>query len=383
MSVVGNLLVVFVLFRFKQTRSSVNLFIGNMAVADLLSTVCLSWASLTESLFQNYPNGPFICQYGDFFKYTCLLASTFSLLVLSADRLIKIIRPFRKTLTTRQTVLWCIIIWVVAFAISSPHAAWKRLGVRAWKDNYLEVWCAETITSGRKTLSYWIALLAVTCYIPVIFMVVFYSAVICKMDKFSRRLNDSGNPVKGIYRKRILQMIFVYLLVSLVCWAPMTLCVFYKALYHDKAEDRLLPNWFQNVKFTQHVLACVNAAINPLIYGVVNETFRKAIVLQFPCLSKCINKFGWNSPNSRHTHRNTIRVNQFPATSHGEEGSSSPASMYSLKIVTPSLRVLNRRKSSSSMLNSEFVIHSIESLEVSTEVSTEVSRNSQFEVDRL
>lgn len=393
MSIIGNLLVISVLLRFKQTRSSVNLFIGNMAAADLLSTIFLSWTGLTESLVQNYPNGQFYCQFGDYFKYTCLLASTFSLLVLSADRLKKIISPFRRTLTTKGAVFWCICIWIVAFGISVPHAVWRQVKKRKWLD-YEEVWCAENI-NNEKGVAYWIALLALTCYIPVILMLVFYSAVLCKMKKFRQKLNESRKPVKGVYRRRIIQMIFVYLLVSLVCWAPMTLTVFHRALRgshvkkkeekndvlitylvqcimntfagnqtdgKDYKDDEKQPSWFTGVKFTQHVFACINAAINPLIYGVVNETFRKAILLQFPWIARCLRKCGRTSPNSRYT-RNTIKAHNFPATSHGDDSRSRTPSLYSLKIVTPSLRVINRQESHISIINTSYSFDRSESQE--------------------
>ena len=363
-SVIGNLLVIFVLIRFRQTRSPVNIFIGNMAVADLLSTIFLSWTGLTEEFYQGYPNGPFYCQYGDFFKYTCLLTSTFSLVVLSADRLKKVVLPFVKTLTTRKTMLCCLIIWLLAFGFSTPHAAWRRLGRRKWLD-YEEVWCCENTAPGQRP--YWIALVAFLCYIPVILMLGFYSIVLCKMKKFQTKLNDSGNPVKAVYRRRIIQMIFVYLLVSLICWAPLQVCVFYRSFFHEKfVRDRRQPEWFSTLKFVQHLFATVNAAINPLIYGVVNETFRKAIMLQFPCLTKFFSSIKLTLPKTRLSARNTIKRFNFPATSHGEEETSRsrPSSLYSLKIVTPSLRVLNRKSNNVSFLDRS------ESLESNIEIDS-------------
>ena len=186
----GNSLVVFVLIKFRQTRSSVNLFIGNMAVADLLSTIFLSWTGMTEAIFQNYPNGPFYCKYGDFFKNACLLASTFSLVVLSFDRLKKVIWPFRKTMTTRQTFVWCTVIWLIALGASAPHVAWRSLMTRKWLD-YQEVWCSESNISSKESCSYWIALLALLCYIPIILLLAFYSILLCKMKKLRQKLSES------------------------------------------------------------------------------------------------------------------------------------------------------------------------------------------------
>ena len=46
-----------------------------------------------------------------------------------------------------------------------------------------------------------------------------------------------------------------------------------------------LPKWFKSAVFAEHFFASLNSAVNPIVYGIVNETFRRAITLRFPCLS--------------------------------------------------------------------------------------------------
>lgn len=67
-----------------------------------------------------------------------LLASVFSLICISCDRIIKIIKPFRKENGTEVTYAVVITIWVTALIIAFPLSFWKTYRTRQWCD-YLEV----------------------------------------------------------------------------------------------------------------------------------------------------------------------------------------------------------------------------------------------------
>lgn len=58
----GNLFVLYVLLKNQHIRTPTNLLIGNMAGADLLSTLVHPWLFLLTDYFQNYPFGRIGCQ---------------------------------------------------------------------------------------------------------------------------------------------------------------------------------------------------------------------------------------------------------------------------------------------------------------------------------
>lgn len=61
-SFIGNYLILIVMIKFKNSRNCTNLFICNMAIADLMTTLFSAWTSLQENLFQNYTLGPVFCK---------------------------------------------------------------------------------------------------------------------------------------------------------------------------------------------------------------------------------------------------------------------------------------------------------------------------------
>jgi preprotein translocase subunit SecE len=212
-----------------------------MAIADLLSTLFLALPGLMINIYSNYPLGEFYCQFESVFKFSSLIASQLSLITLSADRLKKVIWPFRKSLQNRTAVIICAVIWVAAILVASPMVTLRSLKRKEWKDHE-EIWCWEK--KGESQV-YWFILLAILIYFPLLLMLAFYSAILCQMKKYEERLNESGNPVRSLRRKRIIQMIWVYLVVAFVCWTPLQVLVFYR-------------RFVSRVSFLVHVVKCVS-----------------------------------------------------------------------------------------------------------------------------
>lgn len=76
LGLLGNFLILWVLYKFKQTRSCVNIFIGNMALADLLATILLPWAGVIQNVHENDVLGRFYCHAEPLFR--CKIPAKYS-----------------------------------------------------------------------------------------------------------------------------------------------------------------------------------------------------------------------------------------------------------------------------------------------------------------
>lgn len=210
---------IFLILKHKSLRSYINILLGNMALCDLLASIFVGWAGLAVNLYQSYPLGPYYCKFESFFKFVFLFSSTFSLLILSADRLFRVLLPFRRNIYIEEALVTCYLIWLVSMALSSPLIMKRVYHEREWND-FTEKWCAEEKEGFEY---YWIVIIVILVYVPAVIMLINYSIILCKMRKFHASLSECGN---ADHRKRIIFMIFLYLLVATICWTPLQVLVF-------------------------------------------------------------------------------------------------------------------------------------------------------------
>ncbi|KAG5675442.1 hypothetical protein PVAND_005346 [Polypedilum vanderplanki] len=83
---VGNLFVISVVFRVPRMRSVTNLFIANLAFADVLVIIFCVPATLMSNLFVPWILGWFMCKTVPYVQGVSVAASVYSLIAVSLDR---------------------------------------------------------------------------------------------------------------------------------------------------------------------------------------------------------------------------------------------------------------------------------------------------------
>lgn len=131
MGVLGNSLVITVLARSKpgKPRSTTNLFILNLSIADLAYLLfCIPFQATVYAL-PTWVLGAFICKFIHYFFTVSMLVSIFTLAAMSVDRYVAIVHSRRSSSlrVSRNALLGVGFIWALSIAMASPVAYYQRL----------------------------------------------------------------------------------------------------------------------------------------------------------------------------------------------------------------------------------------------------------------
>lgn len=124
----GNVFVIGICFGKRRMRTTVNIFIGNLAASDLLMTVFNIPFACARLLLDDWPFGDLLCHVVPFVQATSVYVSTLTMTFIAIDRYQAIIWPIRRRMSTKLghgTVL--LIIWCLAIFFSTPFALFNRV----------------------------------------------------------------------------------------------------------------------------------------------------------------------------------------------------------------------------------------------------------------
>ncbi|XP_075680393.1 QRFP-like peptide receptor isoform X1 [Dermatophagoides pteronyssinus] len=298
-SIFGNSAVVLSVLMKRSLRVTVNLYLANLAVADILICICCMWVHLINHLTApTYVLGPFFCKINSFAQMTCLTSSVLSLSAIACDRYMAIMYPLRTRVTKQRTGIVITCIWIVSLIISIPFYYSRRYETVKWVD-YTQTTCMEdwpyTMTYSEndgvcykkhtmKTF-YYTLVTTTLFFVPVLIMITAYSAIILILwgNRLPGEANESNLRHQKKSKRKVIKMVVVVLLVFVICWLPLQLIVLYSIYFHSSNE--MLPSWFGNLIFYSYFIAYSNSVFNPIIYGGFNRNFRDALYKNAFCQS--------------------------------------------------------------------------------------------------
>ncbi|GFG38434.1 hypothetical protein Cfor_02471 [Coptotermes formosanus] len=273
LGVMGNVLLLSVVLRNRSMRSPTNLLIANMAVADLVTLILLPWVFICMDCFQNYILGEIGCKAQGFLECSLLLTGVLNLVVVSYDRLTAIVTPLEARLTVRGAHIVMVATWVTGVILGLPLVFFRMYRERNW-NNFSETYCTEETTVMP---IYWYVVIVFVVWLPLLVMVLCYSALFIKLDRYERKVLRREHPISVSYKTKVARTLFVVVVVFVVCRVPFTALIFLRTEMQQGTQTINQVDYaYSTLWFVSHYLIIVNAAMDPIIYGLSNENFRRA-----------------------------------------------------------------------------------------------------------
>lgn len=281
--VCGNILVVWVVIRKPAMRTARNLFILNLAISDLLLCLVTMPLTLMEILTRYWPLGDnaFACKMIGTSQATSIFVSTFSITAIALDRYQLIVNPTRDSLQRLGAALTLAIIWIISFILAAPIYVFKRLDfppntTQITEQFQLDIlaYCIEDwpIEHGRGIYSGVCVL--VQYVLPIITVTVAYSQICRKLQyrQVAARSSTTRRRSRDDRRRRTNSLLVAIAVVYGISWLPLNVFNMVQDFQNFFGEDH---HTMMIVYAVCHMMGMSSAVSNPLLYGWLNENFRK------------------------------------------------------------------------------------------------------------
>uniref|UniRef100_A0A672YLG8 Apelin receptor a n=1 Tax=Sphaeramia orbicularis TaxID=375764 RepID=A0A672YLG8_9TELE len=247
----GNGVVIFTVWRSKSKRRAADVYIGNLALADLTFVVTLPLWAVYTALGYHWPFGVALCKISSYVVLVNMYASVFCLTCLSFDRYLAIVH-----------------------SLSS-----SRLRSRGTMLNSNRTMCAmdfSLVTMNQRHEYLWIAGLSLSSsalgfLLPFLAMTIFYCFIGCTVTRHFNNLRKEDQK-----KKRLLKIITTLVVVFAICWTPFHVLKSMDALSYLN----LAPSSCGFLRFLllahpyATCLAYVNSCLNPFLYAFFDLRFR-------------------------------------------------------------------------------------------------------------
>ncbi|XP_072030051.1 G-protein coupled receptor 54-like [Amphiura filiformis] len=279
---VGNSIVVFVIFYQGQLKTVTNYYIVNLAITDL--AFLIACAPFTAALYatKDWMFGRFMCKFVFYLQQVTAQSTCITLTAMSVDRYHAIVHPLKslKTRTRHIAVMASCCIWTFSALLSIPVAVFFDVTEDEICQTQVffctEMW-PEKVNNILKQC-YLVYSTMVVYIIPLSIITVCYAVVLRRLWKSVSPTEESIHAPAHIrieiQKRKVTRMVLAVILAFAICWLPLHAMNFWIrfdpcfASYHTN--DAVLAFY----AFAQG-LAYFNSCVNPFVYAFMGGNFRR------------------------------------------------------------------------------------------------------------
>ena len=280
---IGNLLVILSVSLYKHMRSRRNVFILNLAVADLLFIIVVLPFNAIDFAFyyDDYQFGPVWCKLSGYITFVTFYASVYTLLGVSFNRFLAVVFPISSiTFRTRSNAIKTVLVlWVVILLANIPV-----LNTNDLIKGKTHTLCDTTDKKSEKmTHGAWIVF---GFALPLALMCIMYGIIAIHLLRRSIP-SDSSHGGNSQIKTRAIRMCAVVVTVFTLCLLPFHIWNMWRL--YGKQIDLAEIVAFYVFGYASILLVYTNSCVNPILYAFLCEEFRSSFRKLMRCNSirKC------------------------------------------------------------------------------------------------
>ena len=292
LTIVLNIANIYIIRRTPKLRDDVSgIFMINLAVADLGVGMVILWV-VFPAIMEVWPFGLIVCRTLAFLKIVFVIASAWSLMLLSVDRCLAIKIPLhhKLLLTHKRCCFFITFTWIASVAMSFLPIA----GIDSYEFVQSELICTVD-SKNSPTFMFVVAGFFAPPFITIYVMNIIIWREAHQFVKRASRIKMA--PVKS--QLRAARTVTVVVLGFTISWLPCMAANIYQA-----AAQRDVNKYFRQ---TANYFGFGNSCMNFFIYSYMNVYFRET-AKRFLCCRKKVVQYHYKN-NGSTAHRDTARYN--------------------------------------------------------------------------
>ncbi|XP_070835780.1 B2 bradykinin receptor-like [Chaetodon trifascialis] len=266
LGIVFNVFVLVVFWFHKKPCTVAEIYLSNLAAADLVLVSCLPFWAVNVSNNFRWPFGQFLCKVVSLGISMNAYCSIYFLVLVSIDRYVALVHAmsFGRMRSSKDAKLGCVMVWGLGLLLSIPTLIYREVKTE----------CNTCSISSQNASVYKLFQGLLTMFIFIIPISVISYCTVKIIQALNNRLQERSN--KRRRERKATSLVLAVVLAFLICWLP----------YHlfgivDMLENPNQPSVNPAVLgiclqiFTY--LAFFNSVLNPILYVIIGDNFRKKV----------------------------------------------------------------------------------------------------------
>ncbi|XP_048397028.1 motilin receptor [Stegostoma tigrinum] len=267
--VTGNTLTVLIVRRYKDMKTTTNLYLSSMAMSDLLIFLCLPFDLYRLWKYKPWLFGDFFCRFYQYINEGCTYATILHITALSIERYLAICFPLKaKVFITKRRVRSVIaLLWSLALLSAVPFLF--LVGVEQDMCKHTEY----AVSSGLLNIMIWVS--TIYFFFPMCCLTFLYGFIGRKLWKSKDEIRGPNAANREQCHRQTVKILAVVVLAFATCWLPFHIG---RNLFSNNSVsggiDMFVFSQYFNVVCM--LLFYLSSSINPILYNVMSKRYRTA-----------------------------------------------------------------------------------------------------------